>query len=344
MTFIARGARALAATVALVVPLALAACGSPANTGSTQKKVVAKDKPVRIAYFAAAESNAYAQAQWRGIKEVAAKMNGTARLFDGNFQSTTQYNQIQDATASGHYDAFVIDANDGNALVPAIQQAASRGITVIGAFVPIGPNLNTWKRQTDALTSTVGISFGQSGEGYGKLIVDACKGKDPCSVAYMPGDNTLPLETARTSGVKRIVSKHPNIKMTTNQQAGYLADTGLKTAQNVLQANRHVDVMASNDQAIRGATQAVRQAGLLGKVKLIGGGGSKQAIAEIRKGTWFGDVMNVPYSEGKEAAKRAIEAARGQKVPVETNSMDLSPVGLTVTKANLGDYQGEWTS
>lgn len=343
MTIIRRGARALAAA-AVVLPLAVAACGSPAKSGSGEQKVVSKDKPVRIAYFAAAESNSYAQAQWKGIKEVAAKMNADARLFDGNFESTAQFNQIQDAAASGKYDAFIIDANDGNALIPAIEQADSQGITVVGAFVPIGPDLNTWKRQTDALTSTVGISFGESGEGYGKLIVQACKAKDPCQVAYLPGDNNLPLESARTDGVKRVVAKHSNIDMSTNQEAGYLADTGLKTAQNVLQAHRGVDVMASNDQAIRGATQAVKQAGLLGKVKLIGGGASKQAVAEIRKGTWFGDVVNVPYSEGKESATRAIKAARGEKVPVESNSMDLSPVGLTVTRANLGDFRGEWTS
>lgn len=344
MRFIRRGARITGATVVLALPLALAACGSPAESGSGEEKVVASDEPVRLAYFAAAESNAYAQAQWNGIQEVADKMNATTRLFDGKFESTTQFNQIQDAAASGKYDALVIDANDGNALIPAIEQADSQGITVVGVFVPIGPDLNTWKRQTDALASTVGISFGESGEGYGKLIVEACKGIDPCDVAYLPGDNNLPLETARTDGVKRIVAEHPNIKMSSNHEAGYLADTGLQTAQNVLQANRQVDVIASNDQAIRGATQAVEQAGLLDKVKLIGGGASKQAITAIREGTWFGAVVNVPYSEGKAAAERAIKAARGEKVPVESNSMELSPVGLTVTEDNLGSFMGEWTS
>jgi len=330
--------------VGVIAALALAACGSPADSGSGEKKVVGSDEQVRIAYFAAAESNAYAQAQWKGIQEVADEMNATTRLFDGKFESTTQFNQIQDAAASGRYDALVIDANDGNALIPAIDQAKSQGLTVVGVFVPIGPDLNTWKRQAEALDSTVGISFGESGEGYGKLIVDACEGKDPCEVAYLPGDNNLPLETARTDGVKRIVSKHPSIEMSTNQEAGYLADTGLQTAQNVLQANRQVDVIASNDQAITGATQAVEQAGLLGKVDLIGGGASKQAVANIRDGTWFGAVVNVPYSEGKAAAERAIKAARGEQVPVESNSMELSPVGLTVTKDNLGSFEGEWTS
>lgn len=330
---------ALAATAATV-----AACGSAPDEGGGSADKVAKDKPVRIAYFAAAEANSYAQAQFNGIKEATGKDKATVRLFDGNFESTKQVNQIQDATASGKYDAFIVDANDGNALIPAIKQAKAEGITVIGAFVPIGPNLSTYKRQTNALASTVGISFGASGESYGRLIVQACKGKSNCKVAYLPGDNNLPLEKARTDGVKRVVAKEDNIRLSANKEAGYLSDTGLKTAQDVLQATPDVDVIASNDQAITGATQAVKQAGRDGEVRLIGGGASKQAVKQIRNGTWYGAVVNVPTSEGRVGAQTAIKAARGEKVPIERNSDELSPVGPTVTKKNLGDFMGEWSS
>ena len=53
-------------------------------------------------------------------------------------------------------------------------------------------------------------------------------------------------------------------------------------------------IASSNDQAIVGVELAVKQHGDLGKIKLIGGGGTYQAVAGIKSGDWYGTVNYCP--------------------------------------------------
>ncbi len=301
-------------------------------------------KKVRIAFSGFAASNSFSQETFRGIKEYAAAHNATATFLDANFDSAKQIAGIQDAAVSGKFDAIILNANDPNGVVPAVREAIDADIKVVASFVPLGPDLTTLEPQVEGLTATVAQTPTSTGENTGKIIVQACENVDPCNVAYLPGSKALPLETVRTEGVTSVLKQHPNIKVVSEQEGGYTADTGLKTAQNVLQAHRDVNVIASSDQAITGAAHAVKDAGLEGKVKLIGQGAAKQAVQAIRAGTWFGAYVYVPYSEGKKSAELAIDAVRGKAVPKSLNSETLSPIGPIATKKTLGDFTGDWTS
>ncbi|MDX6715208.1 MAG: ribose transport system substrate-binding protein [Solirubrobacteraceae bacterium] len=333
------GAAALAAAVA-------AGCGGSGGSGGSDTKsaTAAGEKQVRIAFSGFAASNSFSQETFRGIKEVAAKNGATATFLDANFDSAKQIAGIQDAVTSGKFDALVINANDPNGIVAPVREAIDAGVKVIAAFVPIGSDLTTLEPQVPGLTSTIGETPSSTGENTGKIIVQACQGNAACKVAYLPGSKSLPLETIRTKGVMDVIKQHSNIKVVSDQEGGYTADQGLKTAQDVLQAHRDVNVMASSDQAIQGATKAVADAGLSGKVKLIGQGGAQQAITAIQDGSWFGAYVYVPYSEGKTAAEFAIKAVRGGKVPASLNSETLSPIGPIATKSTLGDFKGDWRS
>jgi len=332
------GLLAVAATAAVV-----SGCGDSESTAAADAGG-GGEKKVRIAYTGFAASNSFSQETFRGIKEYAAEHNATATFLDANFDSAKQIAGIQDAVVSGRYDALIINANDPNGVVPALRDAIDGGLKVVAAFVPVGPDLTTLEPQVPGITSTVGETPSSTGENTGKIIVEACEGLDPCKVAYLPGSKALPLETVRTEGVMSVLEQHPNIDVVSQQEGGYTADTGLKTAQNVLQAHRDVNVMASSDQAITGAAQAVKDAGLEGKVKLVGQGAAKQAVQAIRDGSWFGAYVYVPYSEGKKSAEFAIDAVRGKTVPKSLNSETLSPIGPIATKKTLGDFAGDWTS
>jgi ribose transport system substrate-binding protein len=325
-----------------VTAAATAGCG---GGGDDQQPAAASGKKqVRIAFSGFAASNSFSQETFRGIKEVAAADGATATFLDANFDSAKQIAGIQDAVTSQKFDALIVNANDPNGIAPAVRDAIGNGVKVIAAFVPLGSDLTTLEPQIEGLTSTVGETPSSTGENTGKIIVQACEGKATCNVAYLPGSKSLPLETVRTKGVMDVLAQHPNIKVVSDQEGGYTADQGLKTAQNVLQARRDVDVMASSDQAITGAAKAVSDAGLDGKVKLIGQGAAQQAIDAIKAGAWFGAYVYVPYSEGKKAAEFAIQAVRGGTVPKSLNSETLSPIGPIATKKTLGSFKGDWRS
>ena len=107
----------------------------------------------------------------------------------------------------------------------------------------------------------------------------------------------------------------------------------------MLQAHPDINVFStSGDQMMLGAQQAVKDAGLTGKVLLIGNGTSKQGYAEIKAGTWFADYADIPYTEGQLSGQIAINAVRGIPVLTSVNNDDqrppFPPDGPIITKEN----------
>jgi ribose transport system substrate-binding protein len=299
-----------AAALAAVVALSTLASGAGAAAPEAKVK--------KVAFFGFAAANSFAQATWKGVQD-AAKRNGVeAKFFDPNFDAQKQVSQIQDAITSHEYQAFVIQANDGNAVVPAIKQALKAGITVVGEFTPIGTRYDTIKPQVPGLVF-VGEAPTWNGDTLGKLGVQACGSLNPCNVAYLEGFKSLPLDNARTAAVKKALSKAKNVKLVASVEGGYTQASGLKAAQDVLQAHSDVNVLIGSSQAIEGAQQAVKDAGKLGKIKLIGNGGSCQAIKGVLAGTWFASYIIAERSDGAKATDLGIEAANGKSVPHAVN-------------------------
>jgi ribose transport system substrate-binding protein len=335
----------VAICLAVVLPVLLTACGSSDSSSATTASSGGQ-KPVRVAFFGFAKANTFAQATFAGVERAAKAAGSTAEFFDGKFDAKVQLAQIQSATTSGKYDAFVVQANDGNAIVPALQEAIAKGIKVVGVFTPIGPDLKSDQPQVDGMTSFVGESIDAGGRRIGQLFVDFCKGKNPCPVAYMPGDNTLPLEIVRTDAVKEVIAKSPNIKLVATPSGGYDRDAGLKAAQTVLTG--HSDVLAigaSGDQPILGAEQAVNAAGKQGRVALIGSGASIEGVQAIRDGRWYGSIVWLPETFGAKGTEFAIDAVRGQTPPASLVPETLSPVGPLATRESLAkspSFKGQW--
>jgi len=320
---------AVAAATAFVV----SACGSSPATTSTSKVK-------KLAFFGFAAANSFAQATWAGVQESAQKAGVEAKFFDPNFDSTKQVAQIQDATASGQYQAFVVQSNDGNAVVPPIKDAIKAGITVVGEFTPIGTRYDTIEPQVQGLIF-VGEAPVWNGKSLGELGLKACGNKNPCKVAYLEGFKALPLDNARTAAVKAALTSSPNVQLVASVEGGYTQATGLKAAQNVLQAHPDVNVMIGSSQAIEGATQAIKDAGLTGKVALIGNGGSTQAVTAVKDGSWFACYIIAEKSSGAKAAQLAIDKGNGKTVPTSFDTRQIqNPLG---TKDNLGSFVGEYS-
>ena len=86
------------------------------------------------------------------------------------------------------------------------------------------------------MVTTIALPFFKNGQMIASLIVKACVGTNPCNVVYMPGINTLPLETARNRGLDGVLKKHPNIKIVARQEGKYDLGTARSVMQNILTA------------------------------------------------------------------------------------------------------------
>ncbi|MBV9415662.1 MAG: substrate-binding domain-containing protein, partial [Solirubrobacterales bacterium] len=201
------------AAVVLTVALAAAGCGSSSKSSSASSAAAAPssstsaattassacggNKVKNIAFFGFAASNSFAQATWKGVQQEAQACGASAKFFDPNFIATTQVNQMEDAITTGNYQVFIVQANDGLAVVPAVERAIKKGITVVGEFTQIGSRYDTIQPQVPGLIF-VGEGSVQNGKALGQPGVQACKGLNPCKVAYLQGFKTLPLDNART--------------------------------------------------------------------------------------------------------------------------------------------------
>lgn len=327
--------RRRAALVAVCLAALVAAAVASTGTAATAKRA----EVTEIAFFGFAKANSFANATWAGVQAEAKKSGVKATFFDPNFNAQTQVSQIQDAITSGKYQAFIIQANDGNAVVPAIKDAIKAGITVVAEFTPVGTRYDTDKPQVPGMIF-VGEAPTANGTALGNLAVQACKGINPCNVAYLEGFKALPLDNARTDAVKKALKKASNVKVVASVEGGYTAASGLKAAQDVIQANPEVNVIIGSSQAIAGAEQAVKSAKLTGKVKLIGNGGSCQAIAGVKAGRWFATYIIAEKSAGQKATELAIKKGNGGTVPASFNTSKLvNPLG---TKANLGTFKAQY--
>lgn len=330
------GAIALTAIMTALMPAA--GLGSTSHSTATEQ--------VKIAFFLGSLANSYQRAQLTGLKAGAAANGGVvAKVFDSkDFTAPTQVAQIQDAITSGQYDAFAITPNDGGAVTNVIKQAIKAGIKVACISANCGPDPIATKNQIPGMVTTIALPFFRNGQMIASLIVKACAGRNPCNVVYMPGINTLPLETARNRGLDGVLKSHKNIKIVARQEGKYDLGTARSVMQNILTANQDIHVAASAyDVMTDGIEQAIKAAGIKTKIQLIGSGGGSRAIAAVCSKRWFGTISAVPQTEGQLAAKYLIQAVRGKKnFPGWVDEYKLEPGGALQTQARACKFKSQY--
>jgi ribose transport system substrate-binding protein len=327
------GGLAVMATAVLAAVLTSAAVGS-------------KSKTINIAIFAASSANTYWAAEVEGAKDIAKKNpNVKLTVFDGQFNTNKQLGQMRDALVSNKYQAWFVGPNDGGPLTPTIKQAIKKGVKVGCSLVPCGPNIRVAKVQIPGQTIFAGLGFYPNGQLLGRLVVQGCKGIDPCKVLWLPGLPTLPLEKARQDGLYSIIKPHKNIKVVAVAAGGYLAAPALKATQDVLSAHPDLNVIVSSgDQMIAGAFKAAQLAHKTG-IKMYGNGCTFEAKQLILQGKQTGCTVYLPRTEGRLVVQALVVAVNGKgKTGVSIDPTPRSPIGGLGTKANISKFSPEFHS
>lgn len=332
--------RALAVAAILAVAGATVASGASGGTKSSKKTI-------NVAVFLASAANTYWAAELQGAKDVAKKYgNVKLTVFDGQFNTTTQVNQLRDALVSKKYDAWFIGPNDGGPLTPTIKQAIKQGVKVGCALVPCGPNIRQVKTQIPGQIIFAGLGFYPNGQLLGRLTVQGCQGVSNCKVLWLPGLPTLPLEQARQAGLEQVIKPHKNIHIVSIQAGGYIAAPALKATQNVLQAHPDLNVIVSSgDQMIAGSVKAAQLAGKAGQIKMYGNGCTFEAKQLILQGKQTGCSVYLPRTEGRLVVDALVKAVNGSKAAgITINPLKYSPIGSLGTKANIEKFKPEFHS
>jgi ribose transport system substrate-binding protein len=346
-----RPLRPCAATLAAgLVGLAAAGCGSSSSSNSSgsggSSGSGSSGKHVNIAMFLVATANTHQQAALKGANAaVAADGNASLHAYNGNFAPATQSSQIEDATAGGQYNAFLVDSIDGTQTVPAVTKALGAGVKVVCGFSICGPEQATFSKQLP-VTAEIASNYFAVGQAAGNALGKGCQGTSPCNVVYLDGTPTLALDPIFESGVKSALKKYPTVKIIATAEGQFLAGPSYTAMKPIIAAHPDINgVVSVGDQEISGALKAINQSPLKGKkMILVGDGASVIGTAGVKSGTWYASSILRPYHEGYLEAEYAIAAVRGKPMsPALVNSAIAPgfPQGY-IDPQNVSKWKPEW--
>jgi ribose transport system substrate-binding protein len=304
----------------------------------------APEETLQLAYLSFAVANSYDAPMLAAAQTAAASANAELSVFDANNSPDAQFQQLEDALASGQYDGIIIQPIFGPSLIPTIEEAIGGGAQIAVLDQILGEDLTTSDAQVEGLAANVVFVQSEIGRKQGELVVQACEefALDPCNVGFLYNIKVSSLDTAIRTAFDEVIADHPNIEVVADGEAFYTPALGLAAAQNMLTARSDINLIVGADQGIDGAITAVADAGRAEDIVLIGYGGSGRAFNHIAAGAQYATVVQLPASEGRFVVEDLVAAIRGG-----TPSPSRDPVGEVendgiVTQDNVADFVAEW--
>ena len=323
-------------------PRAAGGVQSP-NRYEDAPRVRRRRKIIRVAVLVPSTTNAYYAKNFQGASDACKAARATIRVFDGEWNVARQLDQIQDVVASGRFDALVLCSEDGWALAPAVEDAIARGLTVAALYTPIGRDPESFSAQTPGVVCTVGNRIGASGAMLAEKLAEVAGDEPDFEVAYDGADFRMPTEARKLEAFKQVISTHPNIRLVSCGEGGWLREGGLELASEAVRAHPNLRAyVTSGDQMTFGAEEALTAAGKE-DVVFIGVGATVSACKAVKEGRWLGSYVHLPVTEARLATQLAIKAASGQSVPYQAIRMEeTSPIGAFMDAGNVDGFTPEW--
>jgi erythritol transport system substrate-binding protein len=316
---------ALAASAALVV----AGCGGDDSSSSGSSDSGAKSGDSKagglIAIITPAVDNPFfkaeADAAAAKAKELGYETSVASHDDDPNKQS-----ELIDAAISRKAKAIVLDNAGADASIGPVKKAKAAGIPV---FL-IDREINA----TGIATAQI-VSNNSQGAGLGgQEFVKALSGKG--NYVELTGKESDTNAGVRSKGYNDVISQYPDMKKVAKQTANWDQQEAFNKMETIIQRNRNIDgVIAGNDTMALGAVAALKAAGLLKKVTVVGFDGSPDAIAAIKKDQMRATVLQPAALISEMAVEQADEVIKnGKPSKPEKQAIDCE----LVTKQNADQF------
>ena len=209
----------------------------------------------------------------RAAEELGIELSYVSAEFNGDIEG--QIAVVETELVKGH-DAIVLVPMNGTALIPKIMEANSAGIPVITADTRVddGPA---------KVETFVGLDERTSFAGMAQWVVDQLGGEG--QVAILEGFRGSSTAELRLNGMMDVFNANPGIEVVASISADWDQEKGLKASEDILQANPEVDaIIGSNDLMALGAVQAVKGAGKLDDIIVVGDDAIPSALAALKAG------------------------------------------------------------
>lgn len=230
----------------------LVAAALPAARAQPRYRIVIMPKLVGIAYYDAVKT---------GIDAAARELPDTAVTWTGPTQDQVE-RQIEmiERLIPEKPDLIAVAANDPVAIVPVLQKAQRAGIHVI-----------SWDGDSQLREFFVNlVDF----EAFGSQLVDAMRAEigPKGDIAIVTTSFAAPNQASWIDAMKRaIYARHPGLRIVDIRPAGESTEEAYRIAQDCLKSLAGLKgLIALGSPNLPGVARAVRDAGLVGKVAVVG--------------------------------------------------------------------------
>ena len=270
---------------------------------------------VRIALVVKALGIGFFEAAAEGAEEAAKELGNVEIIYTGPTDTTAEGQiEVINSLIAQQVDAIAISANDRDALVPALQRAMQRGITVISwdsGVAPEGRELHL-NPSSNALIGNMII----------KLAADELP--DGGQVAVLSASATATNQNTWIEEMNKVMGNYPGIEVVGTVYGDDLADKSYREAQGLMQTYPDLDaIIAPTSVGIVAAARAVEDAGKVGQVNVTGLGLPSEMAGAIESGASKSFAIWNPIDLGYSAAMLAYqlatdaaEAAPGAEIPM----------------------------
>jgi ABC-type sugar transport system substrate-binding protein len=269
-------------------------------------------------------NNPFWQTVWDGAAEMAAKwlvVDYSVNAPTSEADVDTQIAQLEDAITTGA-EALVVAPTDASALNPTFDRAKEAGIPVL-----IIDSNTTWP---DKLTfiGTDNVAGGRLAGEY--LCSQITTGK----VAIITGQETAASIADRVKGAQEAFDAC-GLEVVAKINGEHSREGGLRAMEDILASNPDVPgVFCINDNEAIGAVEALKAAGKLGDVMIVGFDANPDAITAVVAGEMAATIAQAPANMGRYGVAWGVNYLLG--LPVEP----LVDTGTTlVTADNAAKFQ-----
>ena len=225
---------------------------------------------------------------WRGFKD-AAELMGVEAKYGG----TTEYDVNAAVTSLEQIialkpTAMAVTAMDADAYKDPINNAIASGIPVV-MFDSDSPESNR--------TTFLGTSNYAAGQTAAHYVADKLGGKGRVACLTRTGQTNI---NERIQGfTEEIAAKYPDIEVVQVVDAGNDENEAASNMASLLASDSNIDyIFAALQQAVLGTETALSEAGLTGKVKIVGFDTDKTTLDSIKAGSVDATLSQSPYEEG----------------------------------------------
>ena len=298
------------AVAALAAPVIAAEAGSDLPTtgiGTGIKTDLKAKKKYTIACISKNSTNPYMVACLKGVERAGQDMGFEAILMaPATNDSVEEQVKIMEDLMQKGVDGFVLIPVDTNGIMPGVRKAMNRNLPIATIGTPAA---------VDAFLRT-GVDYTETG----RVVADAIAKKidEKGEVIVVEGPPGAQNAQERLAGIKEALAKYPNIKIVASQTANFKRVEGMQVVENLIQRFKNVAaIIACNDEMAMGAIQAIKAAGLEGKVVVGGFDGNQDGAASIKDGSLYISYNTDPFGSSYLAAAYIVRFLNDGTAPAQ---------------------------